>query len=216
MARTKQTARKNYANDMGHATKASSMNRRPYTKALSKAARKSCPSEGGVKKAHRYKAGTVALRDIRRYCYFFIIFLLYRYQRQTECFISLAAFYRLVRELLQRYLGGVLRVTKDTILALRSAAEAFLVRLFEDANLCAIHAKRVTLQTSDLALALRLTQSHDHGVQYEVCHGTGLGLYHPFHNKGSGYINRVGYREIAPKVVVTNKTSLTTRQQIVQ
>ena len=42
------------------------------------------------------------------------------------------------------------------MLALQESAEAYLVGLFEDTNLCAIHAKRVTIMTKDLQLARRI------------------------------------------------------------
>ena len=55
MARTKQTARK------------STGGKAPRKQLATKAARKSAPATGGVKKPHRYRPGTVALREIRRY-----------------------------------------------------------------------------------------------------------------------------------------------------
>ncbi|KAJ1342501.1 hypothetical protein BSLG_002943 [Batrachochytrium salamandrivorans] len=118
MARTKQTARK------------STGGKAPRKQLATKAARKSAPATGGVKrhdlltdsafsqKPHRYRPGTVALREIRRY------------QKSTEL---------LIRKLLPA-----------------SASEAYLVGLFEDTNLAAIHAKRVTIQPKDIQLARRL------------------------------------------------------------
>ena len=75
----------------------------------------------------RYRPGTVALRQIRRY------------QKTTELLIRKLPFYRLVREILQSF-GPNYRVTPGTVNALQEAAEAYLVGLFEDSNLCAIHA----------------------------------------------------------------------------
>jgi histone H3/H4 len=49
-----------------------------------------------------------------------------------------------------------LRFQSSAVMALQEAAEAYLVSLFEDTNLAAIHAKRVTIQPKDLALARRL------------------------------------------------------------
>ena len=46
--------------------------------------------------------------------------------------------------------------TPTTVLAIQEAAEAFLVRLFEDTNLCAIHAKHVTIMLKDMKLAVRI------------------------------------------------------------
>ncbi|KAH8083437.1 hypothetical protein JL720_8321 [Aureococcus anophagefferens] len=99
MARTKQTARK------------STGGKAPRKQLATKAARKSAPTAGGVKKPHRYRPGTVALREIRKY------------QKSTE---------------------------------LLEASEAYLVGLFEDTNLCAIHAKRVTIMPKDIQLARRI------------------------------------------------------------
>ena len=95
------------------------------------------------KKNRRYRPGTVALRDIRRY------------QKSTQLLISKMAFQRLVREIAQNIREN-LRFQSSTIIALQEASEAYLVGLFEDTNLCAIHAKRVTISPSDLRLARRI------------------------------------------------------------
>ena len=117
MARTKQTARK------------STGGKAPRKQLATKAARKSAPATGGVKKPHRYRPGTVALREIRRY------------QKSTELLIRKLPFQRLVREIAQDFKSD-LRFQGSAVLALQEAAEAYLVGLFEDTNLCAIHAKR--------------------------------------------------------------------------
>ena len=106
----------------------------PRKQLASKAARKSAPSTGGVKKPHRYKPGTVALREIRRY------------QKSTELLIRKLPFQRLVREIAQDFKSD-LRFQSSAIGALQESVEAYLVSLFEDTNLCAIHAKRVTIQS---------------------------------------------------------------------
>jgi len=49
-----------------------------------------------------------------------------------------------------------LRFQSTAILALQEATEAYLVGLFEDTNLCAIHAKRVTIMPKDIQLARRI------------------------------------------------------------
>ena len=98
---------------------------------------------GGVKKPHRYRPGTVALREIRRY------------QKSTELLIRKAPFNRLVREIAQDFKTD-LRFQSSAIAALQEAAEAYLVGLFEDTNLCAIHAKRVTIMPKDIQLARRI------------------------------------------------------------
>ncbi|PKY06851.1 histone-fold-containing protein [Aspergillus campestris IBT 28561] len=97
---------------------------------------------------HRYKPGTVALKEIRKY------------QRSFDLLISKLPFARLVREvamdMLPAEMAHELRWQSHAIQALQEAAEAFLVHLFEDTNLCAIHAKRVTIMQKDIQLARRI------------------------------------------------------------
>ncbi|XP_016319613.1 histone H3-like [Sinocyclocheilus anshuiensis] len=110
MARTKQTARK------------STGGKAPRKQLATKAARKSAPATGGVKKPHRYRPGTVALREIRRY------------QKSTELLIRKLPFQRLVREIAQDFKTD-LRFQSSAVMALQEASEAYLVGLFEDTNL---------------------------------------------------------------------------------
>jgi histone H3 len=131
MARTKQTARKNVGGKM------------PRKNIGHKSARKTASTTAGMKKPHRYRPGTVALREIRRY------------QKSTELLIRKLPFQRLVREIAQEFKGD-LRFQSSAVLALQEAAEAYLVSLFEDTNLCAIHAKRVTIMPKDMQLARRI------------------------------------------------------------
>ena len=98
---------------------------------------------GGKKKPHRFRPGTVALREIRRY------------QKSTDLLIRKLPFQRLVREIAQDFKND-LRFQGSAILALQEASEAYLVSLFEDTNLCAIHAKRVTIMPKDIQLARRI------------------------------------------------------------
>ena len=98
---------------------------------------------GGVKKAHRYRPGTVALREIRKY------------QKSTDLLIRRLPFQRLVREIARDFKTDV-RFQSTAINALQEASEAYLVGLFEDTNLCAMHAKRVTIQPKDMQLARRI------------------------------------------------------------
>ncbi len=111
MAKTKQTARK------------STGGKAPYLHLASKvprqAARKSAPRKGGVRKPHRYRPGTVALREIRKY------------QRSTELLIRKLPFQRLVREISQDFKTDI-RFQSTALLALQEAAEAYLVGIFED------------------------------------------------------------------------------------
>ena len=85
---------------------------------------------------HKYKPGSVALREIRRY------------QNSVELLIRKLPFQRLVRELAQDLNKPDLRFQGSAMLALQEAAEAYLVALFEETNLAAIHAKRVTVMAS--------------------------------------------------------------------
>ena len=91
----------------------------------------------------RYRPGTVALREIRRY------------QKSTELLCRKLPFQRLVREIAQDFKND-LRFQGTAIVALQEATESYLVSLFEDTNLCAIHAKRVTIMPKDIQLARRI------------------------------------------------------------
>ena len=108
-----------------------------------KAARKSRPANDTVKKPHRYRPGTVALREIRRY------------QKSSELLLRKMPFQRLVREIAGDFKTD-LRFQSAAILALQEAAESYLVSLFEDTNLCAIHAKRVTIMPKGMQLARKI------------------------------------------------------------
>lgn len=105
------------------------------------------PSSGGLggKRPHRFRPGTVALREIRRY------------QKGHELLIPRAPFLRLVRNIaMDERFGGDYRFQANAIEALREATEAYMISLFEDTNLCAIHAKRVTIMPRDMQLARRI------------------------------------------------------------
>ena len=132
MARTKQTARKSTG---GKAPRKISQ--------LTQSGRRSGPQTGGVKKPHRYRPGTVALRDIRKY------------QRNTDLLIRRLPFQRLVQEIAQNYKEDI-RFQSTALLALQEASEAYLTGLFADSNLCAIHGKRVTIMVKDIRLARRI------------------------------------------------------------
>ena len=131
MARTKQTARK------------TGPGKSPRKQLATKAAKKSAPATGGVKRPHRYRPGTVALREIRKY------------QKSTDLLLRKLPFQRLVRELASGFKND-LRFQGTAILALQEAAEAYLVGLFEDSNLCCIHSSRITIMPKDLQLARRI------------------------------------------------------------
>ena len=136
MARTKKTARRNQTG--GKQPKPSSIKKAQVARKAS--------STGGVKKPHRYMPGTVALWEIRRY------------QKSTELLIRKLPFQQVIREIAQDFWRGPggPRFSPDAILALQEASEAYLVGLFEDTNLCAIHAKWVTITPKDIQLARRI------------------------------------------------------------
>ncbi|KAK3577135.1 hypothetical protein CHS0354_037469 [Potamilus streckersoni] len=93
----------------------------------------------------RFRPGTRALAEIRKY------------QKSTDLLIRKLPFSRLVREVaMTLYPGRDHYWTAQAIMALQEAAEAILVNLFEDCQLCAVHAKRVTIMSRDMWLALRL------------------------------------------------------------
>jgi histone H3 len=108
-----------------------------------KAARKMAPADGGIKKPRRFRPGTVAIREIRRY------------QKSTELLIPKLPFQRLVREVAQQ-MKADLRFQHSALEAIQQAAEAYLTALFEDANLCAVHAGRITLMPKDINLSRRI------------------------------------------------------------
>lgn len=134
MARTKQTAFKG----TGAKILKSAQNLKP------------APATGIKKRPHRYRPGTVALREMRKY------------RKGTDLFIRKAAFHRLVKELTVDELArdghsiDNLRWTDNALVALQEASEAYIVHVFGDAQLCAMHAKRVTVMPSDLKLARRI------------------------------------------------------------
>ena len=101
------------------------------------------PPTGHVPKKRRYRPGTRALLQIRKY------------QKSTELLIRKLPFQRLVKEIVRSY-NDELRCQSTAVLCLQEAAEAYLIGLFEDTNLCAIHAKRVTIMPKDIQLARRI------------------------------------------------------------
>ena len=136
MARTKQTARKSTG---GKAP-------RKQLDTMARAAAKA-PKGKGTKKPHRYRPGTVALREIRRY------------QKGTDLLIRKLPFLCLVKEITQDFTPEgkkPYRYAASAILAHQEASEAYLVGLFENTNLCAIHAKRATIMSKDIQLARRI------------------------------------------------------------
>ena len=134
MARTKQTARK------------SSGGKAPRSILNTIHGRSSRRGITG-RPTHRWRPGTVALREIRKY------------QKSTELLIKKLPFLRLLREIAQNYKSD-LRFQSTAVLALQEAAEAHLVKMFEQVNVCAIHGGRVTIKTKDITLWRRIKGEH--------------------------------------------------------
>ena len=127
MARTKCTARKD---EVG----------KKWSAFAKKQPRSQSDKASAQQQLHRYQPGMVALREIQRY------------QKSMELLICKLPFQRLVHEILQGF-GVGFRVTPAMMMALQEAAEAYLVQLLEDLNLCAIHAKCITIQPKGMQLA---------------------------------------------------------------
>ncbi len=136
MACTKQTARK------------STGGKGPQKRCATKAARKSAPASGGIKKTHCYCPGTVALCEI---C---------TYKKSIEFLLHKVPYQRLVREITQGF-SGDLRFQSSALGASQEASEAYLVRLYENTNVCAIHAKRVTIMPKDIQLTRRIQRERE-------------------------------------------------------
>lgn len=96
-------------------------------------------ARGGVKKTHRFRPGTVALRDIRKY------------QKSVDLLMRKAPFQRLVREVTQQ-IHPDLRFERGAIAALQEAVEAYLISLFGHTQIIAIRCKRVTIMPQDMAV----------------------------------------------------------------
>jgi histone H3 len=133
MARTKHTPSKHAAAAKGG----------PKAAVKVGGARKTFSAIGGVRKPHRYRPGTVALRQIRHF------------QKSTELLLRKGPFSKLCREVAQMFASD-LRFGKNAVLALQEASEAYLVGVFEDTNLSAIHGKRVTIMPKDVQLTRRI------------------------------------------------------------
>eukprot|EP00798_Chlamydomonas_sp_ICE-L_P027919 gene27919-biopygen8495 len=101
----------------------------PKNQLATKTQVRNAPATGPMKKPHRYS-----------------------YQKSTDLLIRKLPFARLVCEILDAVSKspGSLRLQVSAILALQESADAYLVGLFEDTNLCAIHAKRVTVMPKDM------------------------------------------------------------------
>ena len=138
MVRTKQTARRSTGGRPAPSMQVSqqaALRVAPHVGAASVA--------GPATKKRRFRPGVVALREIRKY------------QTSTGLLIRKKPFQRLVREIAQTHKTDF-RFQSHALHAIQEASEAYLVSLFEDTNLCDIHAKRVTIMPKDIQLALRI------------------------------------------------------------
>eukprot|EP00275_Glaucocystis_incrassata_P001155 EC122003.1.p2 GENE.EC122003.1~~EC122003.1.p2 ORF type:complete len:150 (+),score=24.65 EC122003.1:118-567(+) len=142
MARIKQTARKSTGGKAPRVAKKHAQKTIPST-ATAPAPEKTVKKAPTQRKKFRFRPGTVALREIRKY------------QKTTNLLILRRPFQRLVREIAHD-LKSDFRFHKAAVEALQEATEAFIVRLFEDTNLCTLHAKRVTIMPKDMQLARRI------------------------------------------------------------
>lgn len=148
MARTKQTARRTSSNGHKPANRGKNplLLSPPYTGEESVTAGSTTSTKAKTSpKKQRYRPGAAALKEIRKY------------QSTTELLIRRMPFMRLVREIAHSLdPRKEYRFQSTAIIALQEAAEAYIVGLFEDTNLCAIHAKRVTIMPKDIQLARRI------------------------------------------------------------
>ncbi|KAL1546357.1 centromeric histone H3 [Salvia divinorum] len=143
MARIKQSAKKSSGRKPSQATPSTST---PQQSSGRRSPRSATPSRTGegTKKKRRARPGTVALREIRKY------------QKSWKLLIPAAPFIRTVKEISFKFAPSIGRWQAEALVALQEAAEDCIVRLFEEAMLCAIHAKRVTLMKKDFELARRI------------------------------------------------------------
>ena len=141
MPRMKQTSRKSQGLPM-----------KKRQRLLTMVSRKRAPPTGGVKKPHRYRPGTVALREIRRY------------QTTTDTLIPKRSFQLLVQEVMQNEcrLRGIecKRIQSMALLGLQTACEQYVIELFSQTQIAAIHGKRITIQPKDMSLALQFRGDH--------------------------------------------------------
>ena len=144
MSRTKQTPRKNIRFD--HSIKAAPRTQVATTTAATPNESHPTTSNLNLKKSHRYRLGAVALRDIRQYQP--------ASAKSNELLIRNLPFQNLVRDIAQKFTG--FRFQGSAVLALQMGAEECIIHVFEDTNLCAIHAKRVTINVKDYKLARRI------------------------------------------------------------
>jgi histone H3 len=131
MARTKQTARISTGGAI------------PRYHLATKSARATAQKAIAVRKPHRWRLGTVALRETQKF------------QKNTDLLIRKAPFQRLVCNISLKFGKSDLRMQSTAVLALQEAAEYFMVDVFINTNLCVMHGKHVTIMKKDMVLACR-------------------------------------------------------------
>lgn len=107
----------------------------------------------GLKRKLKTRPGQVALREIRKY------------QKSTDHVIRRMPFQRLVRDIAKQVMPDA-KFNSNALKAMQECTEMYISRLFEDTNLCCIHAKRKTLFVKDMALAKRI-RGDKYGGDYE-------------------------------------------------
>eukprot|EP00804_Cyclotella_cryptica_P006009 CCRYP_000249-RA/>CCRYP_000249-RA protein AED:0.14 eAED:0.14 QI:0/-1/0/1/-1/0/1/0/166 len=128
MAQTKQTASK------------STDGKAPQKQLVTKTSHKAALATGGVKKSHCYRTGTVALHEI------------YKYHKSTKLLICKLPFQQLCKGS-YAFFKGDLHYTASALAVSREASKTYRIGLFEDTNLSAIHAERVTIMPKDIQLS---------------------------------------------------------------
>ena len=132
MARVKQTAHKS----TGGAP--------PRLHLATKAARAAVQKAIAVRKPHHWRPGMVALREIQKF------------QKNTDLLIRKAPFQRLVCKIALGFGKSDLQMQSTAVLALQEAAKYFMVDVFSNTNLCAMHGKRVTIMKKDMVIACHI------------------------------------------------------------
>ncbi len=97
-----------------------------------------------VRKPHSWRPGTVALREIRKF------------KKKTNLLVRKDPFQRLVQEVALKFGKSDLQMQSTAVLALQEAAEYFIVDVFSDTNLCAMHGKHATIMVKDMVLACHI------------------------------------------------------------
>ncbi|KAG4192137.1 hypothetical protein ERO13_A07G138600v2 [Gossypium hirsutum] len=143
MSRTKHTAAKKPRRKPSAAAAASPATASPHTRSVTAKKTGGPATPRKSKRPHRFRAGTRALQEIRKY------------QKTSNLLVPAASFIREVRAISYRFAPDINRWQAEALVAIQEA-EDYLIQLFGDAMLCAIHAKRVTLMKKDIQLARRL------------------------------------------------------------